>query len=904
MSYLVSVGRLSVVPVVLAMGLLLPLAAWSEAGRSEVWTVEDLVLAEASGDWNLSPDGSVAVWVKTSVEKVGDEEQEVSRLWLSRLDDGDRVQLTRGQERVSSPAFSPDGSHVAFLSNRPIPDGEGDEIGKTQLWAMALGGGEAWPVTRLERGVEDFGWIDGKNLLITAQETPSLWEKQRKEVKDTAKVVDDAEHEPPVRLFRVKIDGGKVERLTHNGDWISELAVSPDGSRAVVTAHQSLSYEFDQKVPPHTRLVDLATGEEERLLAGGRLIPVSLRWAPGSEGFYFIDPFTRHPTYREATVSELWYYGLDSRQPERVEMDWPWGVGRDYRPVEDGVLVLLADGVRYRPARVLRQGSGWSRTDLVGEHTSNMDSLVAAADGRRIAYSHSTSNVPDQWYGAVLEGAEVGEAQKLTDLNPSFAGKSTGRTEVIRWKGALDEEVEGLLHYPLHWQEGKKYPLILDIHGGPTGVDRDTWDSDWHDPNILWRQRGAFVLQVNYHGSSNYGLDWVESIGEGKYYDLEVPDIEAGVDEVIRRGLVDADRLASIGWSNGGILTAALITESRRYRAAIIGAADVEWFSDWANVDFGAAFDNYYFGGTPWEIPEVYLEKSPFFKLHEVTTPTLVHTGTADRNVPPHQSWSLFRVLQQVGKAPTKLLLYPGEPHSLRKPAHQRRKIEEDVAWFDLYLFGGGDKSNSAIKEESLLAALLATTSAARMDDAYGLEKAGKPTPETVSFDGIEVGRFEVTRAQYAAFDPSTDIRPGGENLPMTGVSYQQAVEYSEWLAGIAARSFRLPSASEAKKLMAIAGSSGNTLDRWAGYRPNPEDRATILKALEVSPGLSLLLPVGSLAGASHDPIFDLDGNAAEWSTGEDGEGQAIGPSADRVGDSSAAELPDPAYIGFRVVVD
>lgn len=901
MSHLVSVVRRSIWIAVLAIGLLSPLTVRGDAGLPDLWTVEDLILAESSAGWNLSPDGSVAVWVKRSVEKVGDEEKEVSRLWLSRLADGTRVQLTRGQESVSSPAFSPDGHHVAFLSNRKIPGGDDDKIGKTQLWALALSGGEAWPVTRLERGVQDFGWIDGESLVIAAQEAPSLWEQQRKAAKDTSRVVDDAEHEPPVRLFSVKLEGGKVQPLTRNIDWISELAVSPDGRYAVVTAHQSLSYEFDQKVAPHTRLVDLATRGEERLLADSRLIPNGLRWAPDSRGFFFLDRFTRHPTYREATVSELWFWPLGAREPERVELDWPRGVGRGYAAIEGGVLVLLADGVRFRPARVDRQGSDWIRTDLVGEHVSNLDELVATPDGSRLAYRYSTANVPDQWFGAVLKGAQVEQVQKLSDLNPSFAEKTTGRTEVIRWKGAQDEEVEGLLHYPLGWEEGKKYPLILDIHGGPTGVDRDTWDSDWHDPNILWRQRGAFVLQVNYHGGSNYGLDWVESIGEGKYYDLEVPDIEAGVDEVIRLGLVDPDRLASSGWSNGGILTAALITETRRYRAAIVGAADVEWFSDWANVDFGAAFDNYYFGGTPWEIPEVYLEKSPFFRLHEVTTPTLVHTGTADRNVPPHQSWSLFRVLQQVGKAPTKLLLYPDEPHSLQKPAHQRRKIEEDLAWFDLYLFDNAEEGSAAIKAESPLAGLLATAGAARMDTAYGLEKDGKLTPETVSFNGVEIGRFEVTRAQYAVFDPSTNVGPGGENLPMTDVSYQKAVEYAKWLAEATGRSFRLPTVPEAKKLMVIAGTSGNTLDRWADYSPNPEDRAAILAAIAGHSGLSLLRPVGSLAGSGHDPIFDLDGNAAEWSTGEDGEGQAIGPSADR---SSVTEAPDPAYIGFRVIVD
>ena len=896
-----SVDRPLIWSAMLALTLLFPLALASEVDRPEIWTVEDLVLAESSSGWQLSPDGDLAVWVKHSVEEVEDQEKKVSRLWLSRLEDGSRVQLTHGQENVSNPVFSPDGRHVAFLSNRPIPGGEEGKTGKTQLWVLALSGGEARPVTRLERSVEDFCWVGDGTLVIVAQEAPSLWEQQRKKAKDTSQVVDDAEHEPPVRLFRVWLAEEEVEPLTRNSDWISEIAASPDGRYAVVTAHQSLSYEFDQKVAPHTRLIDLATGEERQLLADGRLLPNAMQWAPDSKGFYFTDRFTRHPVYREATIDELWYHPLNAGQAERVELDWPAGVGRSYEAVEGGVLVLLADGVRYRPARIDRRDNEWSRTDLTGEHVANLDRLVASPDGSRVAYKYSTSNKPGQWYGAALNGARVEQVQRLSDLNPSFAEKTTGRTEVMRWKGALGEEVEGLLHFPLGWEEGRKYPLVLDIHGGPTGVDRDTWDSDWHDPNILWRQRGAFVLQVNYHGSSNYGLDWVESIGEGKYYDLEVPDIEAGVDEVIRRGLVDPERLASSGWSNGGILTAALITESRRYRAAIIGAADVEWFSDWANVDFGAAFDNYYFGGTPWEKPEVYMEKSPFFRLHEVTTPTLVHTGTADRNVPPHQSWSLFRILQQEGKAPTKLLLYPGEPHSLQKPAHQRRKIEEDLAWLDLYLFENEDSRMAAVKKESLLAGLLATAGAARAQNAYGLVKSGKLTPETVSLNGVEVGRFEVTRAQYAEFDPSTDVQPGAENLPMAGISHQEAIEYSTWLAEVTGRPFRLPTVIEAEKLSELAGTKGNTLDRWADYRPNPEDRAAILAVVTSQPGVSLLKPVGSLVGIGHDPIFDLDGNVAEWATEEDGQGKTIGASADR---SSLTEPPDPAYIGFRVVVD
>ena len=135
----------------------------------------------------------------------------------------------------------------------------------------------------------------------------------------------------------------------------------------------------------------------------------------------------------------------------------------------------------------------------------------------------------------------------------------------------------------------------------------------------------------------------------------------------------------------------------------------------------------------------------------------------------------------------------------------------------------------------------------------------------------------------------------------MTGVSYQSALEYSTWLAEVTGRSFRLPTTAEAQKLSESAGTEGNTLKRWADYRPNPEDRAAILAAVATHPDVSLLLPVGSLAGSGHDPIFDLDGNVAEWATDETGEGQAIGPSADR---SSITDPPDPAFISFRVIVD
>lgn len=896
----------------LTLVLFVPSLGAKEAAEPEAkpWTIDDLVLAESARGFTVDRGGDRTAWELSSVAKIEGEEKRVSHLWLADLEpengEIELLQLTRGPHRDHAPTFSPDGRRLAFLSSRDLPPG-GAKVPKgarPQLWILPLAGGEPYPVTRFDRGIRDYDWIDDETVVVLAQESPTARESRLdKKAKDTSIVVDDAVNEPPVRLFRVTLDGA-AERLTESDDWQSSLAVSPDGSHAVVTAAQSLSYQFDSKIPPHTFLVDLESGERERILKDTDLLPFGVRWRPDSAGFYFINDFTRHPKYRMATIRELYRYDVAAGEAKKIELGTDRGVGGGYVPLGDGVLVLLADGVRYRPARYTEGGDGWKREALDGPHVENIDDLVSAATGKGLVYLTSAVDRPDAWYTARLDGARLVDEHLLVEPTAKrYAGKKFGRSEVLRWTGALGEEVEGILQYPLDWDDEnpRPAPLILDIHGGPLGTDRDTWGESWASPNILWRKRGAFVLQVNYHGSGGYGLDWAESI-EKRYYELEIPDIEAGVDHVIELGLADPDRLASTGWSNGGILTAELITRTTRYKAAVVGAADVEWASDWANVDFGASFDNYYFGATPWEAPQVYLDKSPFYRLTEVETPTIVHTGTEDRNVPPHQSWSLFRALQYLEKTPVRLVLYPGEPHGLRKIAHQRRKASEDLSWFDKYFFKTHKPENDALPEGSLLASLLERAGAAKVDGAWGREMKGVLVPETVARGTIEAGRFEVTRAQWSAFDERHELVPGEESLPIVGIGFERARAYADWLAETTGEPFRLPTVEEAKKLAKAAGTDGNTLDRWVGYTPNPDDAERLAEPLAKVGLEALLLPVGSLAGDGDAPLFDLDGNAAEWAIGENGEGIAVGPSAERSTDPRSDVKADPAMIGLRVV--
>lgn len=893
----------------LALAFLLVFVSWAQSpeapavGKKLEWSVDDILLAESAGQFRLSPDGRWAVWVKTGMDK--EKGERVSNLWLSSLTEKKEVQLTRGTDAHASPRWSPDAQFISFLSTRPLPQAK-KELAKTQLWLMNPFGGEPWPLTEFERGLRAYGWKDKDTIVFAAQEDPTHYERTLREKKDTSQVVEDTPHEPPVRLFELSVKDKKVRRLTGNDDWIDLLEVSPDGRWAVTRHQRSLSYEFDQRIPPVTFLTNLSTGQTTELFTDGQIIPVNVRWTPDSQGFYLASEFSRHPQYRIATISLLYYYELAGGRTLPVELGWANGLGSAaYQATADGVMAALADGVRFRLARYARRGEAWERSWLAGEHVSNMFGFVLGEDGRTLVYNHSMANKPTQWYRAALNGAQIENVAQLTELNPGYKDKPLPRREIVRWNGARGEEVEGILHYPLNYEGGKRYPLILAIHGGPAGADLDAWEQDYAYPNILLAQKGAFVLQPNYHGSANYGLDWVESIGGGKYYELEIPDFEAGVDSLIGRGLVDPDKLATLGWSNGSILSIELVSRNPRYKAAAVGAGDVEWISDWANVDFGAAFDNYYLGASPLDDPQLYIRKSPFFRMKDVKTPTLIFFGTEDRNVPPNQGWSHFRALQQLGHTEVRFILFPGEPHGLRKLVHQRRKMEEEQAWFDRHLFGTYKAPNEAFKEGSPLDVALKRTRIQKDGTRYGVRRGNTLIPEVVKHEGLEIGRFEVTRAQYAASRRLERAEPGTENYPANGISFEQAQAYCAWLSTATKETYRLPLEEEVKAIYESAGRQENTLDYWAGYALNPDDTERLVKkAAELAGEAPLLREVGQFQGrGQEDLVFDLGGNVAEWVIAADGKGKLLGGSADRPADPKAQPREAAlAYRGFRVV--
>jgi len=662
---------------------------------AHTWTIDDMLLAEDSRDFTISPDGEKVAWVRSAMSTVTN--RVASNLYLSSRNGGVPIALTSGTASVSTPRWSPDGSMVAFLGSQKAPQADSSRNAKpapsdsspaeTQLWVADARTHAVRPVTSLEREMDDYAWIGRDTIIFLAEVPPTPLERAATRRHDDSRAVDDPAANPPDRLYLLDVRSGHVAPLTTNDDWITAFAVSPDGRYVVSTHDRSLSWGYDQRIPPITILTDRTTGSRRQLYDGTHVNPDNLTWARDGAGFYFTNDSTTSPRWRTATIGVLDYYEVATGRTLAVDHAWARGISGHLRAVPNGVIARLNDGVHTRLATYTRTGARFTRRFLTGARVANSYDFDVSPDGRAMAYRYSRANVPPQLFAAALRDDTITGDVQITDLNPGFRDKPQPTVEIVHWAGARGDTVEGILTYPIGYVPGRRYPLIASIHGGPALADYDEWKQIWSYPRLLLNQRGALTLQVNYHGSSGYGLRWVESICCGNIYTLETPDVERGVDYVIARGLADSTRLGLLGHSYGAIITADITTRDTRYRAASAAAGDVEWFSDWGNVSFGKSYDEYYFGASPWDSAALYVRKSPAFRLKNVRTPTIIYQGTEDRNVPSGEALTYFRAVQQAGNAPVRLVLFPGEPHMLRRYPHQHRKVEEDLAWFERYLF-------------------------------------------------------------------------------------------------------------------------------------------------------------------------------------------------------------------------
>jgi len=888
----------------LSFFLLLPAwAAESQKSASSKWKIEDVINQESARSFTISPDGHWVLWVKSIPNH--NKDRRVSHIFLSSLGTEElTIQLTRGQESEFSPKWSPSGQLISFLSARKGKE-EKKEISGAQIWLMNREGGEPWPVTQLQFGVRSYDWLDDDHLLILAREKRYLREEKKKKRKDTSFVAEDQEHMIPYRLFILSLKDKKLKRLTDNKDQITNFALSHDKNWILTRNNQSLRFRVDQKIKPKYFLINVKQKSKTELFPDPKFKPNMIAWALDDKGFYFSVTRTSDYVHGGPGADFLYYFDLETKKYKEVPLDWEWGIFHlGFQVRKDGFVASLANGARPKWRRYYQKGNTFTYQELEGKHYPHIYGLVLQEKGEVAVYNYSNASLPAQWYSGYLKGNSLEGSKQITNLNSYLKNKIMAKTEVIKWKGALNEDIEGILYYPHNYHPGKRYPLILMIHGGPTGVDMDAFRESWAAyPNIM-AQKGAFILRANYHGSGGYGQKFAESI-KGHYYEYEIPDLLNGIDYLIKKGMVDPDRLGTMGWSNGGILTVGLSVWTNRFKVAGVGAADANWISDYGNCAFGVSFDNYYFKGPFWEELDHYIQKSPIFHLKEMKVPTIIFHGTEDTNVPYGQGWEYYRALQQLGKAPVRFIIFPGQPHSLGKLSHQQRKMKEEIDWFDKYFFKTEEAKNEAFMKSSPLDFAFKKEKLAKVGRFYGQKFKGYLIPETVSLGKLEVGRFEITRAQWASFDKNYKYDPQTANFPVSSITFAQAEEYVKWLSQVTGKEFRLPTMEEAENLVKKAGKKENTLDYWAGYNLNPDDAQLLLKKVKELKGFApLLLPVDSFQGAGKEMIFGLGGNVAEWAVDKKGQGKIIGPSALTPKDPYGTYASPPLeYVGLRVVM-
>ncbi|MCP4547420.1 MAG: prolyl oligopeptidase family serine peptidase [bacterium] len=882
------------------------------------WDIETLLAQDYLSEFAVSPDGKRLVWVQRSQDEDG--LYYTYQLFLANLKikdgPGEARQLTRHEADAYTPRWAPNGESIAFLSTR------GEEA-EQQVWLLDLRGGEPEALTEVEGGVEDFRWLDDSRLLYLAGEGASLRDTELLESEDDTWIVDDERHWPATRLFLLDRVEESTRRITTNTRPIDTFAISPNGEWVVYSMAESMYYDYDHKRPPTIHLHNLESGDSREILTP-ELRPFQHTWDLKSEGFYFLHPVGSQPGQEIASLSLPGYFDLATDDWREVDIAWDRGVGwGGLYPTNKGVLIDLFDGAANRLLHMERKGDSWKRRLLPDVDRGFVNICAVGPDGKRAVYRTSDASTPPSYFAAELTKSKFKDKVEFMQVNRFLEDLPRVRTELISWIGARGDSVEGLLHYPLDYVEGERHPLVVMVHGGPDAMDEDYFSEGWGGSPGMMASRGAFVLRPNYHGSGGYGLEWAESI-RGRFYELEVPDILAGVDHLVAADLVDESRLGIQGWSNGAILgIAACIASGQRFRVLDAGAGDVNWTSDHGNCAFGAGFDNYYFGGPPWEVPWTYIDKSPLFRVQELQVPTLISFGTDDVSVPTEQGWQLFRAMQQVDLAPVRFALYPDEGHSLMSPVHRRRQMQEQMDWFDQWLFNCYDQPNEAFLTDSPLDHAIRLTDAARVNGFFGERLDSLLVPELVECDSLLVGRFEVTRGQWEAWRKAvgdTSVSSAGEeeldilmehfdpNLPITNIAWSEALEYCDWLGAAIGLECRLPTSEELEGLQGQASGVENTLTWWAGYSPNREDAEELLeKVFELSVNHTLLHTVGAFAVAGETGLYDLGGNAAEWACDFDEEdvptATALGGYALSCDDPfGEPKQPEAAYIGFRIV--
>ena len=627
-------------------------------------------------DAQISPDGARIAYVKGEMGREGTRFGK-QRIWMVDADGRNDREFTTGPRADFHPRWSPDGTRIAFLSDRI-------EDGRMQLLVADPAGGEAEALTTLEgdidpsRGKDCIQWSpDGRRIALLIRDSKSEERKRREKERDDAV---EFERDPRyTRLWVLDLKTRAFRQVTRGRVQVWEFAWSPDGRNFALIASGS---------PEEWSWYESALARVSA--AGGRLnvlwdpAPRQLalpRWSPDGRRIAFLSCVWSDRGVIGGGVFVMPAAGgrpvqLAPRHRGTVSwMEWK----RDGRSLlaagyEEGQAAIHSIELRSGRARRLWRAP----VQILENHWSRFS---ISRDQKRLAVVRSAPHeARDVWRGDLSKTSI--RWRKLTDSVPELRKFELGAQEIVSWKSRDGRRVQGVLILPVGYRRGKRVPMIVCPHGGPTSIVSNGFLGGNPQSQLL-AARGYAVFLPNFRGSTGYGLEFAEAnVGDLGGGDFE--DVESGVDALIERGIANPKRLGYGGWSYGGYMTAWTVTQTRRYRAAVAGAAITNWQSFHGNSHL-CTWDAIHNAASPYERGGIYDTNSPMNHVHKVRTPTLLLHGERDRDVTPEQSYQFYRALRDHG-VKTTLVTYPRAGHNPDERKHMLDVRRRVIAWYEKYV--------------------------------------------------------------------------------------------------------------------------------------------------------------------------------------------------------------------------
>ena len=575
------------------------------------------------------------------------------------------VEALLGLSTLADPQMRPDGGAYAYVLNGTVvraelPDGKAVAVGKgtRPRWSADgkqlayLSGGKVMVGGKpVGSGVTAFAWV-GRDVAYLAT--------------DDAAAPDPEVNRESARFGRLYVGGKQVSGAQRH---VISFVVSPDGKRAALAVQRTPKPEDIF----HVDLVevDLATRAETPLVSQpGR--DGEPGYSPDGKWVVFHSQCGSLKYFNERQVGMVASGGGTVRYLTRGLPVDVFRNGNAYAWSADGTRMIFTAGVGTRDE--LWQGEVASgKGERLAEGVAGAASF--SADLRRAVFLKTDAAHP-----AEIVLWEGGKERTLTRVFAGLGELPTVSSEVVRWKAGDGLEVEGVLWLPFGFRAGTKVPVLVELHGGPTGVALTAFPNGRTYPTVAFLQSGFAVFAPNFRGSSNYGEAFRKknTLAQG-VGDLD--DVMTGIDELVRRGVADPDKLGVMGWSYGGFLTGSTIAQTRRFKGASVGAPTVDWAAYYGLFEGAREVLWTYFGGTPWEVPENYARHSYWGKLKDITTPTMLQIGALDMNF----TAPIYQALRDRG-VPVENVVYPREGHGIGEGAHQRDLMERNLRWMERWV--------------------------------------------------------------------------------------------------------------------------------------------------------------------------------------------------------------------------